>query len=119
FRTLTWSLTTADRVLGSGSLGAREQDQRPLDLLLSADPGRYRAEFGETARLVDVAAADLPQRVSAFDGVRSLVIDGSVAAPRLEAVAAAASGGAVVVLHGTLPSSHQDLLLLVGDGAAE
>jgi hypothetical protein len=118
FRTLTWSLTTADRVLGSGSMGAREQDERPLDLLLSADPGRYRAEFGETARLVDVAAADLPLRAAAFDGVRSLVIDGSVAAPRLEAVAAAASGGAVVVLHGTLPASHRDLLLLVDDGAS-
>lgn len=116
FRTLTWSLATADRVLGSGSLGAREQDERPLDLLLSADPGRYRGEFGEGARLVDVAAADLPLRVAAFDGVRSLVIDGSVAAPRIEAVAAAASGGVVVVLHGTLPASHRDLLLLVDDG---
>lgn len=118
FRTLTWSLATAERVLASGSMGAREQDERPLDLLLSADPGRYRAAFGGAARLVDIPAGDLPQRVPSFDGVRSLVIDGTVAAPRLAAVAAAAAGGAVVVLHGALPSSHEDLLLLPRDGAS-
>lgn len=109
FRTLTWSLATNDQVLASGSLSAREQDERALDLLLSADPGRYRAGFGDAARLVDVAASDLPERVAAYDGVRSLVIDGSVAAPRLESVAAAAAGGAVVVLAGTLPPSHAEL----------
>ncbi len=122
FARLTWRLATTDRVLASGSLPGREVDTRPLDLLLSGAPGAYRSAYegavGPGARLVDVAATDLPTEPAAYDGVRSLLIDGTAAAPRLEAVAAAAAGGAVVVLRGPLPSSHSDLLLLLGGAEA-
>src|SRR5690606_113163 len=81
--------------------------------------GAYLEAFGPDVRLAEVSAADLPAEAAAYDGVRSLLIDGSVAAPRLEAVAAAVAGGAVVALRGPLPTSHAELeLLLGGSGAA-
>lgn len=120
FATLSWRLATAQRVLASGSIAGREADGRPLDLLLTSNPGAYRLayldSYGSNARLVDIAAAHLPQEVAAYDGVRSLIIDGTAAAPRLEAVAAAVAGGVVVTLVGPLPSSHAELDLLL-DGA--
>src|SRR5690554_6864724 len=119
FATLSWRLATAQRVLASGSIAGREADGRPLDLLLTSNPGAYRLayldSYGSNARLVDIAAAHLPQEVAAYDGVRSLIIDGTAAAPRLEAVAAAVAGGVVVVLAGPLPSSHAELGLLLGE----
>lgn len=112
FSSLSWSLRAPDAVLASGSLAGREQDARPLDLVLSRDPGRYLAAFGSGTRVVDVAPAALPIEVAAYDGVRTLIVDGTTTAPRLEAVAAAAAAGATVVLHGDLPPSHRELLLL-------
>lgn len=122
FARLAWRLGTPERVLASGSIDGRDSDDRPVDLLLSSSPGTYqlpfRSAFGGGARLVDVTATDLPSEPAAYDGVRSLIIDGSAAAPRLEAVAAAASGGALVVLSGPLPASHADLSLLTRGGAS-
>jgi hypothetical protein len=100
-------------VLASGTLTGRDQDTRPLDLVISREPGRYLSAFGSGTRVIDVAAAALPIEVAAYDGVRTLIIDGTTTAPRLEAVAAAAAAGAVVVLHGALPPSHRELGLLV------
>ena len=117
FSSITWSLRGAESVLASGSFTGRDQDARPLDLVLSRDPGRYLSAFGAGTRVIDVAAAALPIEVAAYDGVRTVIIDGTTTAPRLEAVAAAATAGAVVVLHGDLPSSHRELGLLV-DGTA-
>lgn len=122
FRRLTWRLSTGEAVLASGSLPAREADRRPLDLLLTSAPGAYLGApanaLGSDARLVDVSAADLPSEPAAYDGVRSLLIDGSTAAPRLEAVAAAAAGGAQVVLLCPLPRSYDELTLLHGQKSA-
>lgn len=121
FARLAWRLATPDRVLASGSVEGREADARPLDLLLSNLPGSYRAAYatayGPGARLADVVASDLPSEPAAYDGVRTLLIDGSAAAPRLESVAAAAAGGATVVLLGPLPPSHAELELLLAGGA--
>lgn len=122
FATLGWRLATPERVLASGSIAGREADERPLDLVLTSNPGAFRLPyldaFGPGTRLVDVTAALLPQEPAAYAGVRSLVIDGTSAAPRLEAVAAAVTGGAVVVLAGPLPPSHNELLLLLNGADA-
>lgn len=112
YRSMSWTLSNAERVYASGSLGTRDVDARPLDLLLSADPGRWRTALGSDARPVDIAASQLVERPAAYDGVRLLAIDGTTAAPRIEAVAAAAAGGVRVVLLGTLPASQADLELL-------
>lgn len=117
FATLSWRLATADRVLASGSIAGRDADERPLDLVLTSNPGAYRLPYldayGVNYRLVDIAAVMLPQEAAAFDGVRTLIIDGTAAAPRLEAVAAAVAGGVVVGLAGPLPQSHAELALLL------
>ncbi len=118
FRSLSWTLVAAGRVLASGSVGAREADARPLDLVVSTAPGRWRSAFAEDARPVDVAAGDLPERPAAYDGVRSVLVDGSSAAPRPEALAAAASGGAVVLLAGAMPPTYQGLDLLAPSPAS-
>lgn len=116
FRTLAWTLAGTDGVLASGSLGARDADGRPLQVVVSANPGAWRAAFGADARVVDVAASQLPGRAAAYDGVATLLIDGTAAAPRAESVAAAAAGGVNVVLAGALPSSQAGLGALAGAG---
>ena len=118
FQNLTWTLDSADRVLASGSLGARDADGRPLQVVVSADPGAWRAAFDANARFVDVAASQLPGRAAAYDGVASLLVDGTAAAPRSEAVAAAAAGGADVLLIGQLPASQAGLDRLAGSGVS-
>lgn len=116
FRSLSWTLTSRASVVASGSLGSRDADTRALDLLLSSSPGRWRGAYGDAARLADVAAADLPARAAAYAGVRSLLLDGTGAVPRADAVAAVAAGGATVVLAGSLPSSYAPVERLL-DGA--
>ncbi len=114
FSSISWTLRTADATIASGSMAGRDADSRPLDLVVSREPGRLRGAYPPDSRLVDVPAASLPLDSAAYSGVRSLVIDGTSAAPRLEAVAAAATGGALVILHGALPASHAELALLLG-----
>lgn len=122
FATLSWRLATAERVLASGSIAGREADDRRLDLVLTSSPGVYRlpflAAFGSGSRLVDLNPAALPTQPAAYDGVRGLLIDGTAAAPRLEAVAAALAGGVAVVLLGPLPSSHDEIAFLLEGGTA-
>lgn len=112
YDSITWSVTSAERVLSSGSFSGREQDDRPLDIVVGRRPGLFATVFPGAARVVDLGAAELPLDPSAYGGVRSLIIDGTTTAPRLEAVAAAAGGGAIVVLHGEMPASHAELNLL-------
>ncbi len=112
FSSVTWALLGGDGVVASGSLLGRDQDARPLDVVLSRRSGSYTAAFGSNARVVDVAAAQLPLVPAAYDGVRSVIVDGTGAAPRLEALAAAAAAGAVVVVVGEMPASHAEVRLL-------
>ncbi|MEJ2667732.1 MAG: hypothetical protein P8Z81_11650 [Deinococcales bacterium] len=117
FQTLSWTLSETDRVLASGSLGARDADARPLQVVVSAAPGVWRDAFAADARFVDVAASQLPARAAAYDGVATLLLDGTAAAPQTASIAAAAAGGAQVLLAGTLPASQAGLGRLAGAGA--
>jgi len=117
FRSLSWTLASGRSVLASGSLGAADADARPLQVVLSSSPGSWRSAFGADARLVDVAASDLPARAAAFDGVRTILLDGSAAAPRAESIAAAAAGGVQVLLAGALPASQAGLARLAAAGS--
>lgn len=118
FQTLSWSLTDRQGVLASGSLGARDADGRPLQVVISSDPGAWRGAFASDARVVDVAASDLPTSAAGYDGVATLLLDGTAAAPRTEAVAAAAAGGVDVLLAGALPASQAGLERLAGSGSS-
>lgn len=109
-RALSWQLVTSERVLASGSFDRRALDSEAVHLLLSAVPGRYLGIYG-VKRVVDVGAGDLVARLPAYDGVVSLLIDGSAAPPSLEAVSAAAAAGVTVLLLEP-PPSHAELLEL-------
>lgn len=113
WRSLSWYVRTADRVLASGSYDRRQLDDRPLTLLLSARPSSWLARLG-SARSVDVSPFMLPERLAAYDGVSQLVVDGSTAAPSAEALVAAAAAGATVSLVEPLPASYAELLPLLG-----
>ena len=109
WRQLVWRLVSADAVLASGSLGRASRDARPVTLLLSATPFRWRDILGADTRVVDLPAHLLPERLAAFDGVSTLLIDGSAPAPNPAAIAAATSAGVHTLLVEPLPSSHDDL----------
>lgn len=117
FRSLSWTLVSGRTVLASGSLAAGDSDARPLDVVLSSSPGSWRGAFAPDARLVEVAASDLPARAAAYDGVRAILVDGSAAAPRAESIAAAAAGGAQVLLSSRLPASQAGLARLAAAGS--
>ncbi len=112
WRNLSWRLVTPERVLASGSLDRRRLDSRPLTLLVSDDPARWREVLEANGRAAEAPPSLLPERLSAYDGVAYLVIDGSTAMPSLAAVAAATSAGATTLLVEPLPESYRPLLRL-------
>lgn len=112
WRSLGWRVVESDKVIASGSLDRRSLDPRPLNLVVSAAPSRWRDAFGAEARVMTVPPSILPERLASFDGVSSLVIDGSASAPNLETVLAAATAGARVILVEPLPASHAALVSL-------
>jgi hypothetical protein len=112
WRRFSWRIENAERVFASGSIERREVNPSPLTLLVSARPQLYLGSFGEEARLLELPFALLPERVAAYDGVETLIIDGTTTAPTLEAVSSAAVSGVNVLLLEDLPDSHSELELL-------
>ena len=112
WRRLIWTLSTDERLLASGSIDRRPVNPDPLHIIVSANPGRWRALYDTNDRVIDSSASYLPERSAAYAGVASLLIDGTAAAPRLQALAAASAAGATVILLDPLPDSHNDLNLL-------
>lgn len=117
WQSLSWSASTSDRVIASGTLNPRDQDPRASDVILSTAPGRHLGIYADGARIAGTQDAALPQRLASWDGVRSLLIDGSTAPPRAAALAAAAAAGAHVMLLTPLPASFDELLLLAPEEA--
>lgn len=95
WRTLVWTLEAGGTLVASGTLPRDAVDRRPVDLVVTARPGEVAERLG--GRVVDVVAAGLPTRAAAYDGVRSIWVDGSAAVPSPAALSAAAAAGAVVV----------------------
>jgi hypothetical protein len=98
WRSLVWTLEAGGALVASGTLPRDAVDRRPVDLVVSARPGDVAERLG--GRVVDVAAVGLPTRAAAYDGVRSIWFDGSVAAPAPAVLTAAAAAGAIVVAVG-------------------
>lgn len=96
WRSLVWSLEAGGAIVASGALPREAADRRHLDLVVSARPGAVAERLA--GRVVDVPAEALPARAAAFDGVRSLWVDGTAGMPAPAAMTAAAAAGAVVVL---------------------
>jgi hypothetical protein len=98
WRTLRWTVEAGGAILASGSLARADADRRPVDLVVSSRPGDVASSL--PGRVLDVSGADLPARAAAYDGVRSIWLDGSAPRPGLASLAAAAAAGAVVVVQG-------------------
>jgi hypothetical protein len=114
WRSFVWSLKQGSTTVSSGGFSQRERDPRPLDLILSAAPGVWRGRYRREARTTEIAASSLPERIASYQGVKSLLIDGTGAVPRLESLTAAAAAGVTVVVLTDLPNSHAELELLAG-----
>ena len=121
WRSFSWALRTPTRILASGALDRRNAGEEPgksLNLIVSARPANWLDAWPRETRVASVAASDLPSRLAAYDGVASILIDGTAPAPNLETVAAAAAGGTNVVLLEPVPDSHRDLARLVSGSEA-
>lgn len=112
WQSFTWTASTPQRVIASGSFHPRDLDPRPLAVILSTAAARHARLVPADARLVAQPSARLPERLAAWDGVSMLIIDGTTAPPSTQAVAAAAAAGANVVILEPVPASFADVLLL-------
>ncbi len=112
WRRFSWRIENSERVFASGSIERREVNAQPLTLLISAKPEQWTGSFADNARLLELPFSLLPERLAAYDGVETLLIDGSAPPPTLEAVTSAAVAGVNVLLLENLPESHTELTLL-------
>ena len=147
WRSFAWAVRSGDVTLASGTFDPRVAlNPRPLQLVSADGVGRWRALFegssnnsdrggfnsggsdtggssplgtdgtdGE-ARVIEVTGS-LPERAAAYDGVETLLLDGTAPAPRLEAVIAAAAGGVTVLLIDPLPQNFEPLRALAPEPA--
>jgi hypothetical protein len=99
WRSFVWSYEAGGRVLASGSYARELADPRPLDLVVASNPS-LAAHLGSERR-IDVLADDLPVRVAAYDGVRTIWLDGSLPLPSPAAMTAAAVAGSLVMVLGS------------------
>jgi len=110
WRSFVWSYEAGGRLLASGSYARELSDPRPLDLVVASDPS-LAAHLGSERR-IDALADDLPVRVAAYDGVRTIWLDGSLPLPSPAAMTAAAVAGSLVMVLGaaTLDRAWASLL---------
>ncbi len=118
WRAFSWLIRTPERVLASGSVERRFVDADPLQLVMSREISTGTRFFTEDARVVDVTAADLPERAAAYSGVESLLVFDGGAPPAAGALVAGATAGSTVLLVGALGASHNAVMALV-PGAGE
>ncbi len=113
WRTFSWLVRTPERVLASGTVERRRVDNAPLHLVLAPEIGAGGRFFGEAARVVEVAAADLPERAAAYSGVRSVLALPGAAPPTTGALVSAATAGSTVLLVGALGGAYNEISALV------
>ncbi len=126
WRSFAWVVRSGEVTLASGTFDPRVTvNPRPLQLVSAGEVGRWRALFddlsddesvgdesnGDGARVIELVGS-LPERAAAYDGVETLLVDGTAAPPRPQALAAAAAGGVKVLLVGPLPQSFESLSTL-------
>jgi hypothetical protein len=112
WRAFTWKLADDDEVFASGSFDRQLVNTQPIDLIISKTPENYLRILGETTRVIQ-ADDLLPKRLAAYDGVNTLLMDGSIPMPSLEAISSAAAGGVLVLfLSGSETYSYEAINLL-------
>ena len=113
WRAFSWLIRTPDEVLASGTLPRYLADTTPLNLVQGREAGAGTQFFEDGARVVDVTAADLPERAAAYSGVESVLLLPQTAPPTPAALAAAATAGSTVMLGGRLGAAYSDISALV------
>ena len=113
WRAFSWLIRTPDEVLASGTLPRYLADTAPLNLVQGREAGAGTRFFKDGARVVDVTAADLPERAAAYSGVESVLLLPQTAPPTPAAVAAAGAAGSTVMLGGRLGAAYSDVSALV------
>lgn len=98
WRSLSWTVRSGGVTVASGSLPRVDAERREVDLIVTASPGAMRGLLDSGARAIDVPPDRLLPRTAAYDGVRSVLVAGDGELPRADALVAAATAGAVVVL---------------------
>jgi hypothetical protein len=98
WRRFSWRIENSERVFASGTVERREVNTQPLTLLISAQPEKWLRDFLPDSRVLELPFSLLPERLASYDGVETLLIDGTAPAPTLEAVTSAAVAGVNVVL---------------------
>ncbi len=101
WRAFSWLVRTPERVLASGGVGRQFVDTDPLQLVVSREVSTGTRFFPDDARVVDISAADLPERAAAYSGVESLLVFDGGAPPAAGALVAGAVSGSAVLLVGT------------------
>jgi hypothetical protein len=112
WRRFSWRVETSERVFASGTVERRDVNTQPLTLLISAQPERWPKSFAAEVRLLELPFSLLPERLAAYDGVETLLVDGTAPAPTLQAITSAAVAGVKVLFLSDLPESHAELELL-------
>ncbi len=98
WRRFSWRVDNGERVFSSGTVERRDVNSQPLTLLISAQPEQWLTSFAADARILELPFSLLPERLASYDGVETLLIDGTAPAPTLEAVTSAAVAGVNVLL---------------------
>jgi hypothetical protein len=111
WRSFTWKIFDTKQVFASGSFDRQLVNTKTLHVALSKTPETYLDFFSDSGRLVQGDDL-LPKRLAAYDGVASLLLDGSTPPPSLEAISSAAAAGVHVFFIEPLPESYTTLLLL-------
>ncbi len=112
WRRFSWRVENSERVFASGTVERREVNAQPLTLLISAQPEQWLKSFADDARLLELPFSLLPERLASYDGVETLLIDGTAPAPTLKAVTSAAVAGVTILLLDDLSENYTELELL-------
>ena len=114
WQSFSWKLQSSEAVLASGSIDRRFANPQSLSLLISANPTKWLS--GLAGRVAAVPSNVLTKRLASYDGISTIIIDGTAAAPRPDRLVAATSAGVTTVLMSPLPASHQSLTAIVPTG---
>ena len=113
WRSFVWKLADDTQVFASGSFDRQVVNTQSIDLVISKTPEIYLESLGETQRIVQGDDL-LPKRLAAFDGVNTLLLDGSLPMPSLEAISSAVAAGVNVLwVEGPAQAYPYDLLALL------
>lgn len=96
WRSLRWIVQAGGLTVASGALARADADPSAVDLVVSERPGGVAERLA--GRVLDLAPDALPARTAAYDGVRSLWLDGTRPSPPAAVLTAAAVAGTVVVI---------------------